>query len=118
MIQRGTFIKVKTKTQRDVCGTCIYQVVEDGLPAPEPHRKGELDGVKCTMIGGSGPAARPGWSVMDSVHGINENINAGITEIITANDAEKMRRHYESKAAKSQQTTKPDTYGTGIEVDI
>jgi hypothetical protein len=31
---------VKTKTQDDVCGVCIYQILEDNLPAPEKHRGG------------------------------------------------------------------------------
>jgi hypothetical protein len=84
MLKKGDYLKTKTKTQDDVFGTCIYRVDEVGLQAPEKERRaaGVKDGVKCVMLGGSGPAARSGMTVMDSDHAIRMNVKAGITEII------------------------------------
>ena len=75
-MKKGTLLKVTTKTFEDVCGEVLYEVVETGLLAPEKERKaaGIKDGVKCVMLGGSGPAARPGWTIIDSEDAINRNI--------------------------------------------
>ncbi len=45
------------------------------------------DGVKCVMRGGSGAAARPGFTVMDSQTKIAADIEAGVTEVITREEA-------------------------------
>jgi hypothetical protein len=115
MIVKGTYLKVKTTTQEDVCGVCLYQVMEDGLEAPEPDRKGQMDGVKCVMLGGSGPAARPGWAVIDSVAKIQREIKSGVTQVLSAQEGERLRDFY---AGQKDSTPTPKTYGTGIEVEI
>ena len=90
MLQVGDCLRVQTKTQDDVFGTVIYRVDEVGLPPPEKERReaGSMDGVKCTMLGGSGPAARPGMTIIDSTKAISRNVKAGITDIISAKEAE------------------------------
>lgn len=82
MFAIGTLIRVKTKTVSNVFGEVIWEIVEIGLPAPEPHRRALRDGVKCVMLGGTGPSARKGYTVFDSEEGIRKNIGEGITEII------------------------------------
>jgi len=91
MLKPGDCLRVQTKTQDDVFGTVIYRVEEVGLPPPERERReaGAMDGVKCTMMGGSGPAARPGLTIMDSTKAISRNVKAGITDIISAEEAER-----------------------------
>lgn len=96
-IQRGTVIRVQTKTRDDVFGDCMYEIVEDGLPAPEPSRAGQMDGVKCVMLGGSGPAARAGFSVIDSVFHIENDIRTGITQIVEAKEKAEALAYYNDK---------------------
>ena len=103
MLKKGDCLKTKTKTQGDVFGTVIYRVEEVGLLAPEKARRaaGAKDGVKCVMLGGSGPAARSGMTVLDSVHAIKRNIKAGITEIIPESKAMLLAGQFmKSKSAK------------------
>ena len=82
MLAVGMLLKVKTRTKDDVFGEVVWEVVEVGLPAPEPHRRGLKDGVKCVMLGGTGPSARKGYTVVDSEDEIRRNIDQGITQII------------------------------------
>ena len=83
MLNKGDFLKVTTKTLHDVFGICYYEVFEVGLKAPEKGREEVMDGVKCVMIGGSGPAARLGFVVIDSQMKIAEDIARGVTEIVS-----------------------------------
>jgi len=82
MLAVGMLLKVKTRTKDDVFGEVVWEVVEVGLPAPEPHRRGLKDGIKCVMLGGTGPSARKGYTVVDSEDEIRRNIDQGITQII------------------------------------
>lgn len=82
MITVGTIIKCKTTTLNDVFGEVVYEITKAGMPAPEEDRKGQMDGVIATMLGGSGPAARRGFTVVDSVWAIENNIREGKTEIL------------------------------------
>ena len=98
MLKLGNYIRVQTKTQNDVFGVCLYRVDEVGLPAPEKQRRkaGVMDGVKCTMLGGSGPAARAGMTLNDSQAAIAANIKIGITEVISEPTAQALVRQFES----------------------
>ena len=85
ILKPGDFIKVKTKTLRDVFGECVYKVLEVGLPAPEKERReaGINDGVRFMMMGGTGLSARRGFRVIDSEDKVSKDIQAGITVILS-----------------------------------
>ena len=84
MVEKGQCLKVKTTTLEDVFGTCYYEVTETGLPHP---KDGGSDGMRCVMIGGSGPAARPGYEVVDFQEKVAQDIAAGTTSVITKEQA-------------------------------
>ena len=107
MIKVGDYLKVNTKTLHDVFGTIIYRVEEVGLKSPEKGRENEADGVKCLMLGGSGPSARRGMIVLDSEMAISKNIEQGITEIIPEVQAKKLQDYYDD-------TEKKVNTGTGV----
>jgi len=113
MLEKGTLIRVQTRTKEDVFGDCMYEVVETGLDAPEPERKaaGIKDGVKCVMLGGSGPAARKGFVVIDSDEAIRRNIAEGITEVIPPEKRDEVVAHYDDKAKDG--TPRRSVGGTG-----
>ena len=83
-MEKGMLLKTKTHTRDDVFGEVLWEVVATGLPAPERERAGKMDGVKCVMMGGSGPAARKGFAVLDSEARIRSDIAAGITVVVLA----------------------------------
>ena len=105
MITKGTLLRVKTRTKDDVFGECLYEVVEVGLSFPGRKVK---DGVKCVILGGSGPAARRGYTVHDSVEAIERNITEGITTIVPAEQRASIVAHYEGK--------KPDGAPRGLDI--
>jgi len=83
MVEKGQVLKVKTTTRNDVFGTCWWEVAETGLQAPEKERREtERDGVKCVMLCGTGPSARPGYTVIDSQFRIANDIAAGICQVV------------------------------------
>lgn len=82
MIEKGALLRCQTKTRGDVFGDVLWEVVETGLPAPEADRKGQTDGIKCVMLGGSGPRARTGLTVIDSEWHVKQDIAMGITNEI------------------------------------
>jgi len=86
MVKVGDCLKVVTTTKLDVFGTCFYEVVETGLPSPEKGRN-EDDGIKCIMLGGSGPAARQGLTVHDSQMKVGIEVKNGTTEVISKEEA-------------------------------
>jgi len=86
MVNKGDCLKVKTTTKDDVFGTCYYEVVEVGLPSPEKGRK-ENDGIKCVMLGGTGPSAWAGRIVHDSQMKVGMEIANGTTEVLSKQSA-------------------------------
>lgn len=82
MIEKGTILKCKTTTKNDVFGTVMWEVVETGLQAPERGREAFKDGVKVVMLGGSGPSARAGLTIIDSEWHIEQDVRAGVTTIL------------------------------------
>jgi hypothetical protein len=78
----GTLLWTKTTTKDDVFGEVLWEVVATGLPAPEKERKGQMDGVKCVMMGGTGKAARRGYKVIDSEDRIARKIAEGVTVVV------------------------------------
>jgi len=90
MLKPGDCIRVQTRTLNDVFGICFYEILEVGLRAPEKGREKEMDGVKAMMLGGSGPAARPGMTVIDSQFHIANDIKTGITEVLSKTEAQKL----------------------------
>jgi hypothetical protein len=113
MISKGTLLKVRTKTRQDTFGEVLYEVTEIGLPAPEKGREGQMDGVKCVMLGGSGPSARKGYTVPDSEFEIQKNIASGITTIIPPEQREKIIAIFGDKGKGGQKKC-----GSGIEVEL
>ena len=77
-MEKGTLIQVKTKTKDDTFGEVVYEIMETGLIAAD----GGNDGVKAVMIGGNGPSARKGYTVMDTERNIRSDIAKGITKIV------------------------------------
>lgn len=88
MIEKGMILRSKTNTKNDTFGTVMWEVLEVGLQAPEKGREHCQDGVKVSMIGGSGPSAREGMTVIDSEEHIIGDIRAGTTTIIPAEQKE------------------------------
>jgi len=103
MLQVGQFIQVQTKTRDDIFGDCIYEVLETGLPAPQRARReaGMMDGIRCRLLGGSGPSAmaRAGTEIVDSQEKIGQEMEQGITKLVTPEHAERLRDHYETKVS-------------------
>ena len=83
-------------------GDVLYEIVDTGLQAPERERKGKTDGVKCVMLGGSGPAARSGYTVTDSEDHIRRDMATGITSVVPESEKAAIISHYESKAQVGQ----------------
>ena len=77
MLGVGTFLRVTTKTKDDVFGICFYEIT-DCL---------DNGSVKCVMVGGTGKAARVGYVVMDTQQKIQQDIAAGVTEVVTKQQA-------------------------------
>jgi len=116
-IEKGTLLRVRTRTQEDVFGECLYEVMEVGLQAPEKGREGIKDGVRCTMLGGSGPAARKGFTVQDSEESINKNIAEGITSIVPPEERDSIIEVYDDQA-KDGTPRKVEHGGSGcVEMD-
>jgi hypothetical protein len=90
MIEVGQCIRVQTKTLQDVFGVCYYEIMETGLQAPEKERKDQMDGIKCRMLGGSGPSAREGMVIHDSWYKMSGEIASGIIEIMSKEQAMKL----------------------------
>jgi len=113
MLKPGDCLRVKTKTRDDVFGVCVYKVLEVGILPPEKERReaGAMDGVKCVMLGGTGPAARPGMTIMDSTKAISRDVKAGTTEIIKEAEAERVAVQY----AKSKDKEAPSTGVTEVD---
>jgi len=84
MIETGMILRCKTNTKNDTFGIVMYEVLEVGLQAPEKGREHCQDGVKVVMLGGSGPSAREGLTIIDSEEHIQNDMRAGITTIISA----------------------------------
>ena len=105
MIAKGTYLKVKTKTKDDVFGECIYEVVETGLPCR--ICKGD-DGMKCVMLGGSGPSARPGYPVPDCDKVVIGNIAKGVTEVMPERQAKAFAE------AAGKKASNPRRLGSGV----
>lgn len=100
-MKKGTIIRVQTRTKQDVFGDCMYEITKTGLKAPEVGREDKMDGVKCVMLGGTGPSARKGYVVIDSEEAIQRNITEGITVIISAEKSKEIIAHYGDKAKDS-----------------
>jgi len=98
-IEKGMLLKVKTMTHEDVFGDVIWEVAEVGLEAPEKERSGQMDGIKCVLLGGSGPAARRGFVVIDSESHVLADIEKKITEIIPADQKESIVAMYPERIA-------------------
>ena len=86
MVNVGDCLKVKTTTKDDVFGTCYYEVLETGMPSPERGRN-DNDGIKCIMLGGSGPAAHSGLVIHDSQMKVGNEVKNGTTQVISKEQA-------------------------------
>ena len=110
MIQRGMLLRSKTKTVKDVFGEVVWEVAETGLDAHDKDRPGAKDGVKCVMLGGSGPSARAGYIVYDTEWQIERDIAAGITSVVPPEQRDGLVAMYaKGKAGRG-------ICGSGIEV--
>ena len=106
MLKVGDCLRVQTRTLEDVFGVCYYEIVETGLQAPEKGREKEKDGLKAVMLGGSGPAAREGMTIIDSQFKIGGEIASGIIEVMDKEQALRLLR-----ATPKQ---KPNIPGEGV----
>jgi hypothetical protein len=96
MLKVGDAIKVKTTTKDDVFGECVYKVVEVGLKCPFCKKD---DGIRFSMFGGTGPAARPGYLVTDCPERVQNDIKRGVTVVLTSAQANLFEKHYSDKGA-------------------
>jgi hypothetical protein len=96
MITVGTIIKCNTTTLNNTFGEVVYEITRAGMPAPEEDRKGQMDGVIATMLGGNGPAARRGFTVVDSVWSIEKDIQDGKTEILPSEKKAAIVAYYDA----------------------
>lgn len=113
MIEKGTILRTKTKTQEDKFGIVMWEVLEVGLPAPEKGREHIRDGVKVVMLGGSGMSARAGLTLTDSEEHINKDIASGITVIVPAEKREAMLLQV-NRNSKRDAAGMPRHGGTGV----
>ena len=116
MLEVGDCLKAETKTTGDTFGTCFYEVLETGLPAPEKGRENETDGIKCVMLGGSGPAARKGLTLIDSQWKISLEIQQGIIEVLSKEVAIKALDEQPKTASSIENDTPRPATGV-IEID-
>ena len=114
MLKQGTLIRVQTKTKEDVFGDCLFEIVETDISMSNPSGGDATitDGVKCVMLGGSGPSARKGFVVMDRASVIEANIRTGITEIVSDEKRKGIVDYYEDKAKDG--TPRRVTGSTGV----
>lgn len=111
----GMVFRTQTKTKDDVFGDCVWKVEEVGLKSPEKGREEGMDGVRCVLLGGSGPSVRAGYEVMDSVFNINTDIARGVTSIIPQEQAKSLVENYEQ--VKSSAKGKLSNSALGISMD-
>jgi len=112
----GTVFRTQTKTKDDVFGDCIWKVAEVGLQSPEKGREAETDGVRCVLLGGSGPSARAGYEVIDSVFNINTDIARGVTFVLSPEQAKPLTDHFEQMRAQNDGEVAPRNPALGIEM--
>ena len=127
MIAKGTLLRVKTKTKvaENPFGDCLYEVdqVDMEIRDPADPKKTRKDGVRCVMLGGSGPSARKGFVVIDTGAKIQQDIKDGTTEVVVAAQREAILAYYKG-GGKSEGGNSPGDVGqshggTGcVEVDI
>jgi hypothetical protein len=117
MIEKGMLIRCATRTKGDVFGDVLWEVVDTGLKAPEKGRENEYDGVKVIMLGGSGPSARAGMTVIDSEWNIKRDMATGITVIVPPQKRAEILAHYSGARGSGQSKTSgsmPRHGGTGV----
>jgi hypothetical protein len=100
--KKGMQIRVKTRTKENTFGTVVYEISEV-LPN---------DVIRCVILHGTGPAARPGYPVTDTGAAILQNIADGITEIVPQADCAKNK----AIATKKAEVYVPGRSGLGIEM--
>ena len=93
MLNVGDYIKVKTQTKDDVFGECVYKVVKTGLKCPEC--KGD-DAIHFVMIGGTGPSACAGRTIVDCPQKIGREMQKGITVVLSPAQAAAFEKMYAS----------------------
>jgi len=115
MLKKGTLIRVQTRTKEDIFGDCLYEILETGITMQNPANQEETvtDGVRCVMLGGSGPAAREGYEVMDRESTIERNIREGITEVVPPEKRDEIVDYYKDRA-KDGTRRRVEHGGTGV----
>lgn len=93
MLNVGECIKVKTTTKDDVFGECVYRVVKTGIFCPVCK---ENDGIQFVMLGGTGPAARSGMTILDCQKKILADMQHALTVILNPAQAEAYAKMYVS----------------------
>lgn len=101
MITKGMLLRAQTKTREDVFGDVTWEVAEIGLT----HKHG-TDGVKLVMLGGSGPAARKGYTVLDTESNIGKKISSGIVTVVPEEKRASVASFY---ADRSETKKRPST---------
>ena len=99
-LEAGMLLRVQTKTKEDVFGDVLWSIEEVDIEMKNPGNPNETvtDGVRCVLLGGSGPAARKGYVVVDTEARILNDIQVGISEIIPEEKKAEIVAHYDDKA--------------------
>lgn len=78
----GDVFEIETKTKDNIFGKVIWTIQRVGLKIRVSPGEYANDGVKCVLVKGTGPAARPGFVVFDRESIILGNIEKGIAKIL------------------------------------
>lgn len=114
-LKAGMLLRVQTQTRDDVFGDVLWKVSEVDIKMKNPGNPNETvnDGVRCVLLGGSGPAARPGYVVYDTEARIMTDIQKGISEVVPDDKAAAIIAHFEDKA-KDGTPRRIEHGGTGV----
>lgn len=96
MITKGMLLRAQTKTKNDVFGDVTWEVAEVGLPF-RSKAGSSMEGVKLVMLGGTGPSARKGYTVIDSESNIQNQIASKIVTIVPPEKKFSIEEYYADK---------------------
>ena len=86
-VQVGDCIEVKTRTLEDAFGTCVYKIVGPTVEKEEQGCTKQL--TKCIMLESSRQPNASGMEIWDELSVIDNNIEEGITRILSPEEAER-----------------------------
>lgn len=75
------YIKVETRTLKDVFGTVVYKITDEKAKTKDGEK------IKCIIMGGTGPSAKAGYPVYDLDSNIQAGVEQGKIKFITEEEA-------------------------------